>query len=113
MSLFKSHRDTTGEFRACALQETLATLLQDSYLSALREAEDKIKEYQFSRRNWRAGGLSSSTRMASSIALTRISLRRLRYDTALIKLEKLNNSNKDKSKERKEANDECELAQLR
>ncbi|KAH9936929.1 BAR-domain-containing protein [Amylocystis lapponica] len=79
--------------RIATLQETFAMLLEDTYLSSIQRTEDEIREYQTQRK--------------------RLESRRLSYDAALSKLDKLKSSKKEKEKERKEAEDECARAQSR
>ncbi|KAJ3480054.1 hypothetical protein NLI96_g8628 [Meripilus lineatus] len=76
------------------LQETFAISFEDTYLKAIKRSEADIKEYQNERK--------------------KLESRRLSYDAALAKYEKLkDNKNSKKDKERREAEDEYELAKLR
>ncbi|CCM01681.1 uncharacterized protein FIBRA_03745 [Fibroporia radiculosa] len=77
--------------QVATLQETFAMTFEDTYLASLRLTEDEIKEYQAQRK--------------------KLESRRLSYDAALSKLDKVKNSKKDK--DRNEAEDECENARSR
>ncbi|KAI0351220.1 BAR-domain-containing protein [Trametes cingulata] len=76
-----------------SLQESFAMTFEESYLSAIRQSEDEIKEYQVQRK--------------------KLESRRLSYDAAAAKLEKLKSAKKDKEKEREEAEEEYENAKAR
>ncbi|GBE87306.1 hypothetical protein SCP_1005540 [Sparassis crispa] len=79
--------------KMATLQETYAMLFEENYIASLRRAEDEIKEYQVVRK--------------------KLESRRLSYDAAITKLDKVKNSKKEKEKERIEAEDECARAQSR
>ncbi|EMD32803.1 hypothetical protein CERSUDRAFT_143382 [Gelatoporia subvermispora B] len=79
--------------KIAALQETFAMTLEDTYLASIRRAEDEIKEYHSQRK--------------------KLESRRLSYDAALTKLEKVRSSKKVKEQEKAEAEDECETAKSR
>ncbi|GJE93015.1 hypothetical protein PsYK624_091740 [Phanerochaete sordida] len=75
------------------LQESFSVLLHETYLASLQRAEDDIKEYQSQRK--------------------KLDSRRLAYDAAVTKLEKIRSHKKEKEKERVEAEDEYEVAKSR
>ncbi|KAL1742058.1 hypothetical protein HDZ31DRAFT_44090 [Schizophyllum fasciatum] len=77
--------------KVATLQETFALQFEDTYLASLRSLLDDIREYDVQRK--------------------KLESRRLSYDAAHTKLEKLKGSKKDK--ERKEAEEELERAQFR
>ncbi|OSX56972.1 hypothetical protein POSPLADRAFT_1186266 [Postia placenta MAD-698-R-SB12] len=79
--------------KVATLQETFALSFEDTFLASINRAEDEIKEYQAQRK--------------------KLESRRLSYDAAMTKLEKIKNSKKEKEKERNEAEDEYAKAQSR
>ncbi|KAI0920213.1 hypothetical protein AcV5_010014 [Taiwanofungus camphoratus] len=79
--------------KIATLQETFAMRFEDTYLSSITQMEDEIKEYQAQRK--------------------KLESRRLSYDAAISKLEKVKSSKKEKEKERKEAEDEWAKAKSR
>ncbi|KAL7278453.1 hypothetical protein ACG7TL_007451 [Trametes sanguinea] len=76
-----------------SLQESFAMAFEDTYLASIRQSEDEIKEYQVQRK--------------------KLESRRLSYDAAIAKLEKIKGSKKEKEKEREEAEEEYESAKAR
>ncbi|KAI9061909.1 BAR-domain-containing protein [Trametes sanguinea] len=76
-----------------SLQESFAMAFEDTYLASIRQSEDEIKEYQAQRK--------------------KLESRRLSYDAAITKLEKVKGSKKEKEKEREEAEEEYENAKAR
>ncbi|KAI8992761.1 hypothetical protein BD414DRAFT_284774 [Trametes punicea] len=74
-----------------SFQESFALAFEETYLAAIRHSEDEIKEYQAQRK--------------------KLESRRLSYDAATSKLDKLKNSKKEK--EREEAEEELENARVR
>ncbi|KAI0640911.1 hypothetical protein C8Q79DRAFT_421652 [Trametes meyenii] len=77
-----------------SLQESFALTFEDTYLATVRQSEDEIKEYQAQRK--------------------KLESRRLSYDAAGVKVDKLKNAKKEKElKEREEAEDEYENAKAR
>ncbi|KAI0364040.1 BAR-domain-containing protein [Pilatotrama ljubarskyi] len=76
-----------------SLQESFAMTFEESYLAGVRQSEDEIKEYQAQRK--------------------KLESRRVSYDAAAAKLEKLKSAKKDKEKDREEAEEEYENAKAR
>ncbi|KAI0776612.1 hypothetical protein BD413DRAFT_225051 [Trametes elegans] len=76
-----------------SLQESFAATFEESYLSAIRQSEDEIKEYQVQRK--------------------KLESRRLSYDAAVVKVEKLKHAKKPTDKEREEVEEEYESAKSR
>ncbi|KAJ2973956.1 hypothetical protein NUW54_g11970 [Trametes sanguinea] len=76
-----------------SLQESFAMAFEDTYLASIRQSEDEIKEYQAQRK--------------------KLESRRLSYDAAITKLEKVKGSKKEKEKEREEAEEEYDNAKAR
>ncbi|KAI0632703.1 hypothetical protein C8Q77DRAFT_839588 [Trametes polyzona] len=76
-----------------SLQESYAMTFEETYLTTIRQSEDEIKEYQAQRK--------------------KLESRRLSYDAATAKLEKMKNVKKDKEKEREEAEEEFDNAKAR
>ncbi|KAE9409089.1 BAR-domain-containing protein [Gymnopus androsaceus JB14] len=79
--------------KVATLQEAYAVTFQDTFLSSIEKFGDEIREYDQVKK--------------------KLESRRLSYDAAISKVEKLRNSKKDKEKERKEAEEELEKAQAR
>ncbi|KZT25066.1 BAR-domain-containing protein, partial [Neolentinus lepideus HHB14362 ss-1] len=77
--------------KAATLQEAFALTLEDTFLAAMQRYEDEIKDYQALRK--------------------KLESRRLSYDAAISKAEKVKSSKKEK--ERAEAEDELEKAKSR
>ncbi|KAF8908799.1 hypothetical protein CPB85DRAFT_767226 [Mucidula mucida] len=77
--------------KIATLQEAYALTFQDTYTASLEQFINEVKEYEQQRK--------------------RLESRRLSYDAALAKQEKLKNSKKDK--DRKEADEEADRAQAR
>ncbi|EKM52757.1 uncharacterized protein PHACADRAFT_176772 [Phanerochaete carnosa HHB-10118-sp] len=75
------------------LQESYSVLFQDTYLASLQRAEDDIKEYQAQRK--------------------KLDSRRLAFDAAGSKLEKVRNGKKEKEKEKQEAEDDYDISKSR
>ncbi|KAI0819800.1 BAR-domain-containing protein [Trametes gibbosa] len=76
-----------------ALQESYALTFEESYLTTVRQSEDDIKEYQAQRK--------------------KLESRRLSYDAATGKLEKLKHAKKVQEKDREEAEEEYESCKSR
>ncbi|TFK85604.1 BAR-domain-containing protein [Polyporus arcularius HHB13444] len=76
-----------------SLQESYALTLEETYLTAVRQSEDEIKEYQAQRK--------------------KLESRRLSYDAAVAKLEKLKTAKKVQEKDREEAQEEYESTKSR
>ncbi|KDQ52355.1 hypothetical protein JAAARDRAFT_198274 [Jaapia argillacea MUCL 33604] len=79
--------------KAATIQEAFALTLQDTFLTAWQRYEDEIKDYQTQRK--------------------KLESRRLSYDAAISKFEKLKGGKKEKEKEKNEAEDEMEKARSR
>ncbi|EPQ55660.1 BAR-domain-containing protein [Gloeophyllum trabeum ATCC 11539] len=79
--------------KVATLQEALALTFQDTFLTAMQRYEDEIKDYQALRK--------------------KLESRRLSYDAAINRMEKLKTSKKDKEKEKAEAEDELAKAKSR
>ncbi|EJF60252.1 BAR-domain-containing protein [Dichomitus squalens LYAD-421 SS1] len=75
------------------LQESYAMTLEETYLTAVRQSEDEIKEYQTQRK--------------------KLESRRISYDAAAARLEKLKHAKKVPEKDREEAEEELETAKAR
>ena len=75
------------------LQEAFSVLFGGTYLASLQRAEDDIKEYQAQRK--------------------KLESRRLAYDAAIVKAEKMRNSKKEKEKDKMDAEDEYLRAKFR
>ncbi|KAL1692462.1 hypothetical protein GGG16DRAFT_51371 [Schizophyllum commune] len=79
--------------KIATLQETFALQFEDTYLASLKSLLDDIREYDVQRK--------------------KLESRRLSYDAAHAKVEKLRGAGSKKDKERKEAEEELERAQFR
>ncbi|KAJ4485759.1 hypothetical protein J3R30DRAFT_1404979 [Lentinula aciculospora] len=79
--------------KIATLQETYAITFHDTFMASIEKFGDEIKEFDLMKKKWES--------------------RRLSYDAAISKVEKLKNGKKDKEKERKEADEELESAQAR
>ncbi|KAJ3540374.1 hypothetical protein NM688_g6235 [Phlebia brevispora] len=79
--------------QVAALQEAFALQFDDTFLASIRRAEDEIKEYQAQRK--------------------KLESRRLSYDAAITKAEKIRNGKKEKEKDILEAEDGLEKAKSR
>ncbi|KAF7795739.1 hypothetical protein EIP86_006906 [Pleurotus ostreatoroseus] len=79
--------------QVAALQEAFALQFDDTFLASIRQAEDEIREYQAQRK--------------------KLESRRLSYDAAITKLDKIKSGKKDKEKERLDAEAEFETAKAR
>ncbi|KAI0742424.1 hypothetical protein C8Q80DRAFT_906683 [Daedaleopsis nitida] len=76
-----------------SLQESFATTFEETYLTAIRQSEDEIKEYQMQRK--------------------KLESRRLSYDAVTTQLEKLKHAKKVQEKDREEAEEEYESVKSR
>ncbi|KII90187.1 hypothetical protein PLICRDRAFT_53282 [Plicaturopsis crispa FD-325 SS-3] len=79
--------------KAATLQEAYALTFQDTYLTSLQRAGEDIKDLEHQKK--------------------KLESRRLSYDAAITKLEKLKNNKKAKEKDVKEAEEELQKARLR
>ncbi|KAJ3922203.1 hypothetical protein F5877DRAFT_75460 [Lentinula edodes] len=79
--------------KIATLQETYAITFHDTFMASIEKFGDEIKEFDQMKK--------------------KLESRRLSYDAAISKVEKLKNGKKDKEKERKEAEEELESAQAR
>ncbi|KAF7975976.1 hypothetical protein HWV62_8122 [Athelia sp. TMB] len=79
--------------KVATLQEAYALTFQDTFLSSLKGFSEEIKDYEHQRK--------------------KLESRRLSYDAAISKLEKVKSAKKEKEKDRKEAEDELQTARLR
>ncbi|KAJ3750816.1 hypothetical protein DFH05DRAFT_1518992 [Lentinula detonsa] len=79
--------------KIATLQETYAITFRDTFMASIEKFGDDIKEFDNMKK--------------------KLESRRLSYDAAISKAEKLKNGKKDKEKERKEAEEELENAQTR
>ncbi|KIP06763.1 hypothetical protein PHLGIDRAFT_128090 [Phlebiopsis gigantea 11061_1 CR5-6] len=79
--------------QVATLQEAFSVLFHETYFASVQRFEDDIKEYQSQRK--------------------RLDSRRLTYDAAASKLEKIRSGKKEKEKDRLEAEDEFEHAKSR
>ncbi|KAF9074886.1 hypothetical protein BDP27DRAFT_1316132 [Rhodocollybia butyracea] len=79
--------------KIATLQETYAITFHDTFVASIEKFGDEIKEYDHLKK--------------------KLESRRLSYDAAISKVEKLRNSKKEKEKERKEAEEELDRAQDR
>ncbi|KAL4244252.1 hypothetical protein ABKN59_010043 [Abortiporus biennis] len=83
-----------AQCKIATLQETHAISFEETFLASIKRAEDEIKEYQLQRK--------------------KLDSRRLSYDAAITKYEKLKNTtNSKKEKEKREAEEEFEKAKAR
>ncbi|KAH9837641.1 BAR-domain-containing protein [Rhodofomes roseus] len=79
--------------KVATLQETFAMTFEDTFLASVFRMEDEIKEYQAQRK--------------------KLESRRLSYDAAISKLERMKSNKKEKEKDRKDAEDELANAKSR
>ncbi|KAG2137476.1 BAR-domain-containing protein [Suillus clintonianus] len=79
--------------KAATLQEAFALTFQDTFITSCQNFVQDIKDYEHQRK--------------------KLESRRLSYDAAITKLEKVKGSKKEKEKERREAEDELQRSRLR
>ncbi|KAF9221816.1 BAR-domain-containing protein [Gyrodon lividus] len=79
--------------KIATLQEAYALTLQDTFIASCEKFGQDIKDYEHQRK--------------------KLDSRRLSYDAAISKVEKIRNSRKEKEKERREAEDELQSCRLR
>ncbi|KZP05432.1 BAR-domain-containing protein [Athelia psychrophila] len=79
--------------KVATLQEAYALTFQDTFMASLKGCSEDIKDYEHQRK--------------------KLESRRLSYDAAISKLEKLKSAKKVKEKDREEAEDELQTARLR
>ncbi|KAH7906936.1 BAR-domain-containing protein [Hygrophoropsis aurantiaca] len=79
--------------KVATIQEAYALTFQDTFIASCEHYLQDIKDYEHQRK--------------------KLESRRLSYDAAITKLEKIKTSKKDKEKEKKEAEDELQSARLR
>ncbi|KAK7441818.1 hypothetical protein VKT23_016480 [Stygiomarasmius scandens] len=79
--------------KVATLQEAYAVTFRDTFLASIEKFQEDIKEYEAVKK--------------------KLESRRLSYDAAISKLEKIKNGKKEKEKERTDAEDELEKAQAR
>ncbi|KAH7924417.1 BAR-domain-containing protein [Leucogyrophana mollusca] len=79
--------------KIATIQEAYALTFQDTFVSSCQSYLQDIKDYEHQRK--------------------KLESRRLSYDAAISKLEKIKSSKKEKEKERREAEDELQSARLR
>ncbi|KAF5327946.1 hypothetical protein D9758_016777 [Tetrapyrgos nigripes] len=79
--------------KIATLQEAYAVTFRDTFLASIEKFQEDIKEYEATKK--------------------KLESRRLAYDAAISKQEKVKSSKKEKEKERLEAEDELELAKAR
>lgn len=94
------------------LQEAYGLTFQDTFIASCEKFAQNIKDYEYQRkkldsRRWVDGCCNGRSLCLFPIA------RRLSYDAAINKLEKLKGCKKEKEKERREAEDELQRCRLR
>ena len=86
-----------GMCRLATLQETQALTFKDTFSASLKMYHDEIKEYHVQRKKLESRRFVCLAGTVGLLPLT--SLRRLNYDAAISKVERLKNSKKDKDRE--------------
>ncbi|KAF9235929.1 BAR-domain-containing protein [Melanogaster broomeanus] len=82
-----------AQCKIATLQEAYALTFQDTFITSCEKLGQDIKDYEYQRK--------------------KLDSRRLSYDAAISKLEKIKSSKKEKEKERREAEDELQRCRLR
>ena len=97
--------------KVATLQEAYALTFQATFLASIKNFGEKIKDFEHQRKKLDSRRWNPYVFSLSLVYLTEY--HRLSYDAAISKLEKLKTGKRDKEKERKEAEDELQMARLR